>query len=109
MDVHVDQARQNGFAAEVDMLDVTAPFDGTCVGNAGNAAVGGNKDGGMVHGLAREDVDHFVRGNDGILRGCRGRNGRQRNRENASIQEYKIPEVSPEKTADFLINLLNQI
>ena len=31
------------------------------------------------------------------------------NRVNASVQEYKTPEVSPEKTADFLINLLNSI
>jgi hypothetical protein len=87
MDVHIDQAGQYGFAAEVDMFDVTAPFDGACVGNARNAAIGANENGGMVHGLAGQNVDHFVCGDDRILRGCRDRNGRQRNCENASISQ----------------------
>ena len=44
MDVHVDQAGQYGFARQVDMLDVAAPFYSARIGNAGDAAVFADKD-----------------------------------------------------------------
>ena len=75
MDVHVDQARQDGLARQVDMADVAAPAHGARVGNAGDATIG-DEDSRMIDRLAGQHIDHMVRGDDHLLGQC-GRGGQR--------------------------------
>ena len=67
MDVHVDQARKDRFARQVDMLDVTAPLHCTRIGDTGNAAILANKHGRKFDGFAGQNVNHFVSRDYGVL------------------------------------------
>ena len=72
VDVHVDQARDEGLAGKIDVADVGAPFDGARVGDAGDAPVIADEDGGMFDIAAGGDIEITVGGDDALFGRSRG-------------------------------------
>ena len=72
VDVHVDQAGDEGAARQVDVADVGAPFDGARVGDGGDAAVVADEDGGIIDIAAGRDIEIAIGGDDALFSGGGG-------------------------------------
>ena len=72
VDVHVDEAGEQGLARQVDMLDLVGELHRTRVGERRDPAVIVDEDRGMLDIAAGGDVEHPVGGDDGGRRDRRG-------------------------------------
>src|SRR3546814_6647158 len=64
VDVHVDQAREQGLVAKVDMFDIRSPAHRARIGDVRDAAIGADEDRGKLDRLAGEHIDVARGGED---------------------------------------------